>query len=44
MAMMEFDEETISEENQLEKLKLRRELGCLRMKMLQVRMRSQERW
>ena len=40
MAMMGFDEETVSEENQLEKLKLRRELRSLRMEMLQVRMRS----
>ena len=44
MAMMGFEEETILEENQLEKLKLRRELRSLRMERLQVRMRSQKRW
>ena len=44
VAMMGFDEETISEENRLEKLKLRRELRSLRMERLQIRMRSEKRW
>ena len=39
VAMIGFEEETIMEENQLEKLKLRRELRGLRMERLQVRMR-----
>ena len=42
--MMGFEGETILEERQLEKLKLRRELRSLRMKRLQVRKRSQKRW
>ena len=44
VAMMGFEEETILEENQLEKLKLRRELRSLRMERLHVRMRSQKKW
>ena len=40
---MGFGGETILEENQLEKLRLRRELRSLRMESLQVRMRPQER-
>ena len=44
VAMMGFKEETVLEENQLEKLKLRRELKSLRMERLQVRMRSWKRW
>ena len=43
MAMMGFEEKTILDENQLEKLKLRRKLRSLRMERLQVRMRSQKR-
>ena len=40
-AMMGFEEETVLEDNQLEKLKLRKEL---RMERLQARMRLQKRW
>ena len=40
--MTGFEEETILEENQLEKLKLRRELRILRTE--RIRMRSQKRW
>ena len=43
VAMMGFKEETVLEENQLEKFKLRRELRSLRMERVQVRMRSQEK-
>ena len=44
--MMGFEEETVLEENQLEKLKLKRELRSLRMERLEVRMRFTDgkRW
>ena len=44
MAMMGFEKEIILEENQLEKLRLMRELKSLRMEGYQVRIKSQKIW